>query len=382
MYSRIKEMNLKRYKIYCFLIAALLATVISYAQSVVITFNAAIYGQTLEGLGFVQLMNTYPQDLSGKVIIRVREIKSGHVASITIPGVYLRRGNNTIDRLAFSRSRFSFGDNYYGRTLSQSGKFPEGEYEYCFEVDLSESKLPGAAAFFENCFTHELQPLTPLLLINPVDGDEDCNKRPHFIWQPPMPMPADARFRLVLTEIKEKQEIIEAINYNPPIINQGNIPINQLSYPFNAPELKIGKRYAWQVIVYTGTIILKRSEVWVYTVKCNEEKQQVNTDSYREMKETNDGNFYAADKVIRFSFNNPYNAGDLNYSIVNLANPGVIIKNLPALKLQTGLNKYDIDLSENKTFKNGEEYLLTVKLVNGRELKLRFTYKNEIRYDQ
>src|SRR5687767_11076372 len=103
-------MNPKRYKIYCFLIAALLATVISYAQTVVITFNAAIYGQTLEGLGFVQLMNTYPQDLVGKVVIRVREIKSGQVASITIPGVYLRRGNNTIDRLAFSRSRFSFGD--------------------------------------------------------------------------------------------------------------------------------------------------------------------------------------------------------------------------------------------------------------------------------
>ena len=374
-------MKLKRYKTYYFFIAALLATVLSYGQNVVITFNAAVYGQNLEGLSFVQLMSSYPQDLTGKVVIKVREIKTGNVASITIPGVYLRRGNNTIDRLAFSRSRLSFGNNYYGRTLSQSGKFPEGEYEYCFEVDLSESKIP-VAAFFENCFTHELQPMTPLLLINPVDGDEDCNKRPHFTWQPPMPMPAGARFRLVLTEIKEKQDIIEAINYNPPIINQGNIPINQLSYPFNAPELMLGKRYAWQVIVYAGTTIIKRSEVWVYTVKCNEEKQQVSTDSYREMKETNDGNFYAADKAIRFSFHNPYSAGDLNYSIVSLANPEKVIKKLPELKMQAGLNKFDIDLSENKSFKSGEEYLLTVKLINGRELKLRFTFKKETGYDQ
>ncbi len=366
-------------KIYYFVIA-LFATVISHGQTVAINFNAAINGQSLEGLGFVQLMNSYPQDLVGKMVIRVREVKAGNVVAITVPGFYLRRGNNTIDRLAFSRSRFSFGNNYYGRTLSQSGKFPEGEYEYCFEIDLSESKIPNAA-YFENCFTYELQPMTPLLLINPVDEDEDCNKRPHFTWQPPMPMPADARFRMVLTEVKEKQDLIEAINYNPPVINQGNIPINQLSYPFNAPELKIGKRYAWQVIVYTGQTILKRSEIWVYTVKCPEEKQQTGTNSYREMKEINDGNFYAADKVIRFSFNNPYNADDLNYSIVSLANPGEAIKSMPKLKMQTGLNKYEIDLSEKKAFKNGEEYMLTVKLVNGRELNLRFTYKNESVYD-
>ena len=369
-------------KLYCFVAAVFLTVTSSFAQSVLISFNPVIYGQSIEGLSFVQLMNAYPQDVLANISIKVREVKAGHVVSISIPRVSLRAGNNTIDRSAFSRGRFSFGNNYYGLTLSQSGKFPEGEYEYCFEVDLSESKLPGTATFFENCFTHELQPLTPLLLINPVDGDEECNRRPHFTWQPPMPMSADARFRLLLTEIKEKQDLIEAINYNPPIINQGNIPVNQLSYPFNAPELKPGKRYAWQVIVYTNQTILKRSDIWVYNVKCPEEKQQVNTDSYREMKETNDGNFYAADKVIRFSFNNPYNAGYLNYSIVSLVNPGQPIKELPKLKLQTGLNKYDIDLSENKAFKSGEEYLLTVKLINGRELKLRFTYKNEIRYDQ
>jgi hypothetical protein len=158
--------------------------------------------------------------------------------------------------------------------------------------------------------------------------------------------------------------------------------VNRLSFPFNAPDLKEGKKYAWQVIVYTGSIILKRSEIWTYSVKCGEGKQQVSTDSYRMMKETNDGNFYAADKILRFSFNNPYNAGDLNFSITSLANPEAVIKNLPKLKMQTGLNKYDVDLSENNAFKTGEEYLLTVRLINGKELKLRFTYRNDVGYGQ
>jgi hypothetical protein len=67
----------------------------------------------------------------------------------------------------------------------------------------------------------------------------------------------------------------------------------------------------------------------------------------------------------------------LSYSIVSLANPGSAIKSLPKLEMQAGLNKHDLNLSEIKVFKNNQEYLLSVHLANGRELKLRFIYKNE-----
>ncbi len=359
-----------------YLLGILLTGKNSWSQ-VAINFNPAIHGQSLEGLSFVQLSNSYPQDAYCRVTIKIREMQAGNVVSMSTPLFLLRRGNNIIDRTAFSQSRFAFGNNRHGLTLNQSGRFLEGEYEYCFEVDLSESKIPGVAPYFENCFMHDLQPFTPLLLINPVDGDENCNTRPHFIWQPPMPMPADGRFRLVLVELKEKQDIIEAINFNIPIINQANIPVNQLAYPNSTPELKAGKKYAWQVILYSDVTILKKSEVWTYTVKCEEEKQQPSTDSYREMKENQESNFYVANKIVRFSFHNPYNGGDLNYSIASLTNPSVTIKNLPKLSLQPGLNKYDVDLTENRDFRNGQEYELTVRLVNGRKLMIRFIYKNE-----
>ncbi|MGN6293126.1 MAG: hypothetical protein ACTHMV_10315 [Chitinophagaceae bacterium] len=349
---------------------------LAYCQ-VTIQFNAAVYGQSLEGLSLAQILNSQQQELIGRITIKVREVKAGHVVTVVIPSFTLRQGNNMIDRVAFSKGRFLFGNNNYGLTLSQSGRFPEGEYEYCYEIDLSESKLPLNVPFFENCFVQELQPMTPLLLINPVDGEEDCNKRPQFIWQPPLPLPADARFRLVLAEIGDKQDIIEAINYNPPIINQGNIPVNQLNYPVNIQELKQGRRYAWQVTVYTGVTILKKSEIWVYMVKCPEENTEIITDSYREMKEQEDGNYYVANKVVRFSFNNPYNPGPLDYRVVSLANPDQLFKNLPKLNSRSGLNKFDLDLSDRREFKNGGEYLLLIKLETGRELKLRFTYTNE-----
>lgn len=366
-------MKLKRYIFFC--LCYLIAT--AGKGQISINFNAAVYGQSLEGLSFVQIINTSPETVKASVTIRIREALAGNVVTAIIPSAVIRPGSNTIERVAFANGRFSFGNNNYGLMLSQSGKFPEGEYEYCFEVEVSEPKAGWGPPFFENCFTHQLQPLTPLLLINPVDGDEDCNTRPNFVWQPPLPLPADARFRLVLTELKDKQDIIEAINFNQPVINQGNIPGNQLHYPFNAPALKEGKNYVWQVIVYTGKIILKRSEIWTYTVKCEETKKEISGDSYRELKETDDGNFYIADKVLRFSFNNPYSSGSLNYSISSLSDPGIIIKNLPQLQQYSGLNKCEIDLSENKIFKNGQEYLLKVRLANNRELQLRFIYRNE-----
>jgi len=175
----------------------------------------------------------------------------------------------------------------------------------------------------------------------------------------------------------ELQDIVEAINYNVPLINRGNLFSNQLQFPFNAPQLKEGKRYAWQVTVYNEKTILKKSEIWTYTVKCEEKKEQSSGESFRELKETEDGNFYVANKILRFSFNNPYSGGILTYAISSLSDPGSTIKSLPTLKMQAGLNKYEIDLSDNRSFKNGKEYLLKVTLTNNRELRLRFIYKDE-----
>lgn len=369
-------MNRMNFKKYILLSVWVLVSLTAKTQ-IAINFNAAIYGQSLEGLSFVQFINTSTELVTARVTIKVREVNSGNVLSVLIPSISIRPGTNNIDRASFGNSRISFGNNFYGQSLSQSGKFPEGEYEYCFELEIIEPKANWVSSFFENCFVHQLQPLTPLLLINPIDGDIDCNTRPNFVWQPPLPLPADARFRLVLTTLNEKQDVVEAINFNQPIINQGNIFSNQLQFPFSAPALKEGKTYVWQVIVYTGKVILKRSEIWTYSVKCEEVKEEKTTDSYRELKETDDGNFYIANKVLRFSYNNPYSEGMLNYTINSIGDKGVTIQNLPALKQNTGLNKFDLDLSDIKSFKSGQEYLLKVRLPNNREMQLRFIYKHE-----
>jgi hypothetical protein len=366
-------------KIKYYLLPVMLFAIASSAKAQVsIQFMPVIFGQSLDGLMHVQLVNTLPLDLKSTVTIKVREVsKGGAVVTIKTPSFILKPGSQELPAGAFGSARFIFSPTDYGMMLAQTRRFPEGEYEYCFEVDISESKMDQWPPVFEQCFIQRQQPSTPLLLLSPVDGDEQCHKRPDFVWQPPMPLPADARFRLMVAELLPKQDIAEAITFNPPVINQANIPGNMLFFPSNAPELREGKKYVWQVTVYTNKTIIKKSEIWTYEVKCNEHKEEPATDSYRELKEAQDGDFYITSKVLRFSFNNPYSVGILQYRISSVSDPEAVIKGLPTLTLGAGLNKYDIDLSANRSIKREQEYLLTVVLPDKRQLKLRFLYKNE-----
>jgi hypothetical protein len=218
---------------------------------------------------------------------------------------------------------------------------------------------------------------TPLLLIHPIDGDAFCNKRPQLIWQPPFPLPSDARFRLVLAAVRDRQDIVEAVTYNPPLVNESNLASSSILYPANAPELTEGKKYAWQVIAYVSKVIIARSEVWSFEIKCGDNSTDSSVKSYRDLKETSDGNFYIATKSLHFSFNNPLSDGKLNYQIYCISDPLVKVKSLPGFSMQPGLNKYDLNLSENESFKEGEEYLLRVILADNRNLSLRFIYKSE-----
>lgn len=361
---------------YCFTIIIVLHAFLFSKGQVMVNFSPGIYGQTIEGLAFAQVVNSLTVDIRGYITIRVRERNQRELVTIKVPSMNFRPGVNMIDRVAFANSKIIFGQSDRAYMLSNTGRFPEGELEYCYEVNLSESKNPNLPDVFENCFTSLNQPLTPLLLINPIDEDEMCNTRPNFSWQPPMPLARDARFRIIVAELKDKQGPEEAISLNIPVINQANMATGNLLYPAQAPDLKVGNKYVWQVTVYSGATIITKSEIWIFTVKCSEEKKPVDNDSYRELKEVTDGSFYVASKWLRFSFVNPYAPGNLDYSITEIAHPDKAIKLYP-LKMSAGLNKYDIDLEELDQLKTDQQYVLKVRLPNGRSLTLRFIYKNE-----
>lgn len=363
-------------KVYSMLIGWML-TLTSVGQ-VMVNFSPAVNGLTLDGLALATINNTTGNTLTVYVLVSVKTGTGNNVVSVKTSPFQLRPGNNLVDRVAFANGLYAFADNNIGYYLKQSRRFLEGEYEYCYEVNLVDNKNTGIPDYFENCFTQSIQPFTPLFLVNPDDGDQLCNTRPVFNWQPPMPLLAEMRFRLQLVELKNKQTGIEALTYNTPVIYQENIVGNILMYPPAAPALAEGSKYAWQVTAYTPGVIITKSEIWTFTAGCDSVKKPVEGQSYRELKTGGNGGYLIVqDGVLRFSLNNPYQAGKLNYSIENLSAPGVTVKHLPVLNVNPGINKYDLDLGENSLFKEGEEYLLKVYLPSTEIMTLRFIYKND-----
>lgn len=342
---------------------------------ITVQFIPSVGGKNLQSLSMTQLTNGSASAAQVNLSIMVKHGGSEHVLTIKTPMFVLNPGINVIDRSAFSNAHFSFAQNYFGNIIRQTGSFPEGDYEYCFLLEIFKSGDPRILPSYEQCFEHSVQPLTPLLLILPAEADELCNKRPGFSWQPSLPLQPGTRFRLTVTEIKDRQDPLTAIAFNIPLINQAEIPVHHITYPVNIPELKEGARYAWQVSVYANNALIKKSEIWQFAVRCKEESKPDESDSYREVKEVLDGHLYYAYTKLRFFFSNPYNHGPLDYRIYSLSGKQEEVKRLPRLNSVNGYNQFEIDLSEINSFKDGKEYLMQIRMVDGRMLQLRFVYK-------
>jgi len=104
-------------------------------------------------------------------------------------------------------------------------------------------------------------------------------------------------------------------------------------------------------VAYEKGIIISRSEIWEFTVQCKEPVKPSPNDSYRELKLLVNGNYYFANRSLKFSFRNDYNTQKLRYAILDMADAGKELKNVPEVKLQYGLNK-------NSKFKDLEQTIV------------------------
>lgn len=358
----------------CIIVLLLVLQLKTAISQVTIQFLPSLHGQTIDGLAYAGIQNLTGNKLNAELVIRVNDGNGKSVVSIVVPSFLLNQGANTINRLAFSKSRFYFGTTAASKILNQTQRLPEGEYEFCYELTTTIDKSTQPGGYYESCFTHVVAPSSPLLLIDPIDGDELCNKRPTFTWQIPVPFRPENRYRLQLVKIEEGQQVIEAITNNVPVLQQMNLSSTVLLFPPNAPDLKEGNRYAWQVTVYTGETIITRSEIWTFKVACTVEQEKADGETYRQLKTVDDGGYFVTGPTLRFSFENYYQAGDLQYSIKNISDPANELRRLPDLKMQPGLNKFEIDLEKVRAIKKDQQYLLTVTSGDGRKYYVRFVY--------
>lgn len=338
-----------------------------------IAFMPEVQGRTIDGIWKARIGNNGSrQTVNLKVI--VTEAASGAVLTIQTPPFELLPGINNVPAGVAYQSSVAFGNNKLATIISQSGFFPSGDYDYCFQ--LYEGASHNGASAGEQCFNYNLAPFSSLQLIQPYDGDKICDKRPAFSWQPLIPMINGLQYRLLLVEVKEGQQPVEALRTNLAIINQKNIPMPMQLYPSIVSDLVVGRKYAWQVAAYKEELMLAESEIWTFNVDCEKDSTSLSKEAFRNIEDLAKGNFYIARGQLLFAFNNTYEATTLQYTVRCLSKPEQKITKLPKIKVSRGRNQVVIDLSENKSFTDSYFYIMDVKLPDGEEKQLRFIYKN------
>ena len=343
----------------------------TFAQ-VTFQFIPEINGRTIDGLLNCKIINGSGKK-TGSLTLTISERKSGTVMTVRTTSFNLMPGVNSLPLSATRSAAFDFYVNPIAVIIRHDHNFPVGDYEYCFTINYAGGEMPS-----EQCFDYNLVPFAELHLIEPYDRDTLCDKRPLLTWQPLIPTLQGTTYQLVLAEIKQDQNAVEALNYNLPIINQSHILSPVLNYPPIAPLLEDGKTYAWQVTAYKEQTILNRSEIWTFKEQCNEKKKDpvLTDDGYRDIEDLIRGNYYVASGMIRFAVTNPYKETKFKYQIETLNNPGKKIKGLPKITLAAGKNKIMIDLANTDSFIDGYSYLMTLWLPDGSMKNLRFIYKD------
>lgn len=343
---------------------------------ITIQFMPGLNSQSVNGLFTAQVQNSAPVMYNGRLKITVRDGNNRIVLLATTPSMAVRPGANLIQPLA-AQVTIQFGNSPSAAVVAQTGRFPEDEYEYCFEFTGTESKPAAGERIFENCYNYHLQPVLPLSLVYPGDGDALCNTRPGFSWQPAMPLVSSYRYRILITEKKDSQDPASALATNMPVFQQDNLTGYMLPYPAMVPDLHKNNKYVWQVMAYEGNTRITQSEIWVFTIDCNDKKTDSSIESYRQLSAALNGNYYVASGTLHFSLLNPYNGTNMQYSLIEISNPAKDIRNLPAVKVQTGLNKVDVTLDDVHGMQTGKMYLLKVKNIGDHALYLQFLFKGK-----
>ena len=318
------------------------------------TANPFAISRNADALLSIVAMSSYPVTTSGEIIIAVTEDGSDKpIVTISFANVSLFQGSNSLTRFRANASRI-FYDNELSRIAANTGLFPPANYMICCRFNPDDKALPGLN---EQCFFSTVMPKTPITLIQPIDSI--CNFKPYFTWSGRKAASPDVAFKVVCTEVKEKQSAEEAMQNNFPLINRLIYrQANQMAFPSGIPAFTEGKKYAWQVFEVTGNNILNSSEIDEFTVGCSE--SAINgVESFAEVKPFYTGRKYYFSSTINFSFTNPYTGKKLEYAIIHVATQKKLT-NLPEIKMATGLNKIILNTEDIKGLQKNEQYKIEI----------------------
>lgn len=346
---------------------------------------------TLDDLWRVNLVSSQAQNTSVQMEVTVEDAQHQFILSATSTVFNLIQGANRPTFNA-SGSRIQYGSGVVANVLRSTGRFPYGNYIVCYRIWGTVND----ALLGEFCQEETIKPFSPPELVSPYNKEDIATTTPILTWKPPFPLAAiPYEYTIKLVEVRERQDAVEALESNLPLIDRRGIFRTFLPYPGEGPKLEINKTYAWQISARSGDFDLGSTEVWTFMIKTEAEFMMPPSglvyNSYRELRLAPNGSFNPIKQKLKFVYNNKWNAPNLDYEpsspptsnlerayykIYPAGKQGSPISTSVSLALIRGNNKLSINLNGISGINNGDRYVLVLRDPVGQSHYLEFTYFN------
>lgn len=367
-------------KFYCLIYAMLIALVCSYSQ-VVIQLQVPPLGLTIKPqLWNLALMNGTRESLTVRIEMIMTDVASNQqVLTGTTRVFQLPEGGRRIQVKDVLPVTYNSGSALFAIDPNPDGFLPVGIFNVCYTLIGSMKGVP-ETVLAEACETFEIEPLSPPMLVMPVNNDYTESKRPLFNWLPPSPYQLfnNLRFDFKLVEVLPTQSSADAIQQNIPVAVQNDLNLSSYQYPSALPELDSSKLYAWQIVAKNGIMPVSNSEVWTFKIKQYEidSSRSISRGYYTSMRREDDASYIISGNILRLSYEHNYADSIVHIRLTDITT--AIRKSISLdssdLKVHFGQNLLSLNFqSSHLTDKN----LYLLELINSKQEKwyLKFEYR-------
>jgi len=285
--------------------------------------------------------------------------------------IHLHAGVNALQLSQIVAASVVYGTSQQSVYVQAQKQLPSGMFRHCITV-IANTGEPDD----EFCQEIESSVNTFLNLVSPFDKDTIDSPTPILTWTHSEPfnlLTPGETFRIVLVVKNKDQDAEAAVTANIPLYTLSNVMRHDMQYPFDAPALKEGETYAWQVqkMAAGGQGVIAKSEAWAFTLRT---EKIVPDQKYVVLKKKPDAGYYlAANGKIFFRFDETYAGTNLRCRILNEQqqeikpepeNEQKKEEGADAMNIKSnGYNRYEIDLAPLK-LKSGYYFLEVVNEKN------------------
>ena len=337
---------------------ALFFTCLCHFAEAQLTINSMVPGSggyLKSQLWDVAIINAYPNAVDGKVLLNVKNVQTMQTVLSGVSGRFIIQPGSKIMQAQYVQP---ITYTYAAGTIvdqSPNGVLPAGQYLICYQLYLMENDAQGLAS--EDCIQMEVEPLSPLVLSFPDNGDTLESVSPDFAWTPPAPLAmfSNLQYDFLLAEVLTGQSATDAVQKNLPV--QSTLALQQpaVRYPLQGRALEKGKTYAWQIVARDQNQFTAKSEVWIFTIKNDSTTKKIDDVPYVRIGPKPLASVFAQEGILKVAYHHELADSAVMLRVVNTRKPEAVLFTV-SLPVKRGENFITYDLGRKLRLDDGECY--------------------------